>query len=181
MYDNIERELKLLIDEEVYNKLLHSYDFQNPITQTNTYFDTKNQDVKKQHSAVRIRMIQDKKIFTLKIRKDEYTHYEFEKEINTENIDDINDTEILNWFDQYQIPKNLDSTVSFTTLRYVYKFEHGELCLDKTDYKNHTDYEIEYEYTSDHDGIHFFNSILEKYDLKWIKNCPSKIARALND
>ena len=181
MYDNIERELKLLIDEKVYNKLLHSYDFQNPITQTNTYFDTKNQDVKKQHSAVRIRMIQDKKIFTLKIRKDEYTHYEFEKEINTENIDDINDTEILNWFDQYQIPKNLDPTVSFTTLRYVYKFEHGELCLDKTDYKNHTDYEIEYEYTSDHDGIHFFNSILEKYDLKWIKNCPSKIARALND
>lgn len=181
MYDNIERELKLLIDEEVYNKLLHSYDFQNPITQTNTYYDTKNQDVKKQHSAVRIRMIQDKKIFTLKIRKDEYTHYEFEKEINTENIDDINDTEILNWFDQYQIPKNLDPTVSFTTLRYVYKFEHGELCLDKTDYINHTDYEIEYEYTSDHDGIHFFNSILEKYDLKWIKNCPSKIARALND
>ena len=181
MYDNIERELKLLIDEEVYNKLLHSYDFQNPITQTNTYFDTKNQDVKKQHGAVRIRIIQDKKIFTLKIRKDEYTHYEFEKEINAENIDDINDTEILNWFDQYQIPKNLHPTASFTTLRYVYEFEHGELCLDKTDYKNHTDYEIEYEYTSDHDGIHFFNSILEKYDLKWIKNCPSKIARALND
>ena len=42
-------------------------------------------------------------------------------------------------------------------------------------------YEIEYEYTSDNDGIHFFNSILEKYGLKWIKNCPSKIARAMND
>ena len=136
MYDNIERELKLLVDEKAYNELLRSYDFHNPIIQTNTYFDTDNQDVKKQHGAVRIRTIQDKKIFTLKIRKDEYTHYEF---------------------------------------------EHGELCLDKTDYKNHTDYEIEYEYTSDHDGIHFFNSILKKYDLKWIKNCPSKIARALND
>ena len=37
MYDNIERELKLLIDEEVYNEILHSYDFQNPITQTNTH------------------------------------------------------------------------------------------------------------------------------------------------
>ena len=89
MYDNIERELKLLVDEKVYNELLHSYDFHNPITQTNTYFDTDNQDVKKQHGAVRIRTIQDKKIFTLKIRKDEYTHYEFEKEITTENINDI--------------------------------------------------------------------------------------------
>ena len=87
----------------------------------------------------------------------------------------------LNWFNQYQIPKNLHPTASFTTLRNVYAFENGELCLDKTYYKNHTDYEIEYEYTSDHDGIHFFNSILEKYGLKWVKNCPSKIARALND
>ena len=70
MYDNIERELKLLINENIYNELLHSYDFHNPITQTNTYFDTENQDVKKQHGAVRIRTIQNKKIFTLKIRKE---------------------------------------------------------------------------------------------------------------
>ena len=109
MYDNIERELKLLINEKVYNELLHSYDFHNPITQTNTYFDTENQDVKKQRGAVRIRTIQDKKIFTLKIRKDEYTHYEFEKEISTENINEIEDPEILNWFNQYQIPKNFTS------------------------------------------------------------------------
>ena len=117
MYDNIERELKLLINEKVYNELLHSYDFHNPITQTNTYFDTENQYVKKQRGAVRIRTIQDKKIFTLKIRKDEYTHYEFEKEISTENINEIEDPEILNWFNQYQIPKNLHPTASFTTLR----------------------------------------------------------------
>ena len=135
MYDNIERELKLLINEKVYNELLHSYDFHNPITQTNTYFDTENQDVKKQRGAVRIRTIQDKKIFTLKIRKDEYTHYEFEKEISTENINEIEDPEILNWFNQYQIPKNLHPTASFTTLRNVYAFENGELCLDKTYYK----------------------------------------------
>lgn len=46
MYDNIERELKLLVDEKAYNELLRSYDFHNPIIQTNTYFDTDNQDVK---------------------------------------------------------------------------------------------------------------------------------------
>ena len=97
MYDNIERELKLLINEKVYNELLNSYDFHNPITQTNTYFDTENQDVKKQHGAVRIRTIQNKKIFTLKIRKDEYTHYEFEKEISAENINEIEDPEITNY------------------------------------------------------------------------------------
>lgn len=181
MYDNIERELKLLIDEKTYESIMKSYDFHIPIIQTNTYFDTENQDVKKQYGAVRIRTIQDKKIFTLKIKKDEYTHYEFEKEIFTNDIKEIDNPEILSWFDQYQIPKALHPTASFTTLRNVYEFENGELCLDKTTFKNHIDYEIEYEYTSEHDGILFFNSILNKYGLKWQKNCPSKIARAMND
>lgn len=181
MYDNIERELKLLINKQVYDNIMNSYDFHKSIIQTNTYFDTANQNVKKQHGAVRIRTIENKKIFTLKIKKDEYTHYEFEKEISSENINEIEDPEILNWFNQYQIPKNLHPTANFTTLRNVYEFENGELCLDKTTFKNYVDYEIEYEYTSDHDGIQFFNSILDQYGLKWQKNCPSKIARAMND
>ena len=127
MYDNIERELKLLINKQVYDNIMNSYDFHKSIIQTNTYFDTANQDVKKQHGAVRIRTIENKKIFTLKIKKDEYTHYEFEKEISTENINEIEDPEILNWFNQYQIPKNLHPTANFTTLRNVYEFENGEL------------------------------------------------------
>lgn len=122
MYDNIERELKLLINEKVYNELLHSYDFHNPITQTNTYFDTENQDVK--NNVVQSGSEQFKiKNIHIKIRKDEYTHYEFEKEISAENINEIEDPEILNWFNQYQIPKNLHPTASFTTLRNVYAFE----------------------------------------------------------
>mgnify|MGYP000276066327 FL=1 len=175
MYDNIERELKLLINKQVYDNIMNSYDFHKSIIQTNTYFDTANQDVKKQHGAVRIRTIENKKIFTLKIKKDEYTHYEFEKEISTENINEIEDPEILNWFNQCRIPKNLHPTANFTTLRNVYEFENGELCLDKTTFKNHIDYEIEYEYTSDHDGIQFFNSILDQYGLKWQKIAPAKL------
>ena len=89
MYDNIERELKLLINEQTYKSIMNSYDFHKSIIQTNTYFDTEKQDVKKQHRAVRIRTIEDKKIFTLKIKKDEYTHYEFEKEIFTNDIKKI--------------------------------------------------------------------------------------------
>ena len=71
MYDNIERELKLLINKQVYDNIMNSYDFHKSIIQTNTYYDTANQDVKKQHGAVRIRTIENKKIFTLKIKKDE--------------------------------------------------------------------------------------------------------------
>ena len=41
MYDNIERELKLLINKQVYDNIMNSYDFHKSIIQTNTYFDTK--------------------------------------------------------------------------------------------------------------------------------------------
>ena len=58
----------------MYDNIMNSYDFHKSIIQTNTYYDTANQDVKKQHGAVRIRTIENKKIFTLKIKKDEYTH-----------------------------------------------------------------------------------------------------------
>ena len=46
MYDNIEKELKLLINKQVYDNIMNSYDFINQFIQTNTYFDTANQDVK---------------------------------------------------------------------------------------------------------------------------------------
>ena len=39
MYDNIERELKLLINEKVYNELLHSYDFHKAVESLMPYFN----------------------------------------------------------------------------------------------------------------------------------------------
>lgn len=181
MYDNIERELKILINEEIYQNIANSYDFHIPIEQTNTYYDDKNKTIKNMHGALRIRTIHDQYFFTLKIKKDEYTHYEFEKEIDTNILENIQDPEILQWLKKYNIPKNLKQTATFTTIRRTYDFNNGELCLDKTFYPNHTDYELEYEYTNDHDGISFFNSILKPYHLEWKKNCPSKIARAFLD
>ena len=38
------------------------------------------------NGALRIRTIENKHIFTLKIKKDSITHYEYEKEIQTTNI-----------------------------------------------------------------------------------------------
>ena len=181
MYDNIERELKVLLTKEIYQDILNSYDFHSPIIQTNTYYDTENGILKKQHGAMRIREIGDIKIFTLKIKKDEYTHYEFEKQIDTDHIQKIRDPQIKEWLQQYQIPENVYPIATFTTKRRIYEFENGELCLDETKFKNHKDYEIEYEYTKEHDGISFFNELLKKYNLKWEKNCPSKIARAMKD
>lgn len=178
---NIERELKILVNKEIFDKLLKKYPFNQEIIQTNTYYDTSDNYIKSQKGAMRIRTIGDKKIFTLKIRKDEITHNEYEKEIHVNTIQDIKDDEIENWLHMYNIPKDVHKIVTFTTQRRTYDFENGQLCADITSYENHMDYEIEYEYTENHDGISFFNEILKPFGIHYEKNCPSKIARALNN
>ncbi len=181
MYNNIERELKILVSKEIYENIINSYDFEKSIIQTNTYYDDNKGTIKNKNGAMRIRTIGNTHIFTLKIRKDEYTHYEYEKKVNTDDINKIDDPEILGWFKQFDIPKDVNQITSFTTNRKILMCEQGEICVDKTTYLNHTDYEIEYEYNCEHDGILFFNNFLTPFHMKYIKNCPSKIARAMID
>lgn len=181
MDNYIERELKILVSKEQFQKILNSYEFKKPIIQTNTYYDTNDKKIKHMNGALRIRTIENTHIFTLKIKKDSITHYEYEKEIQTTNINEIKDTEILGWIKEYDIPTNIKPITSFRTERYTYNFEHGQLCADITSYENHIDYELEYEYIDNHDGISFFNHILNNINTKYEKNCPSKIARAMND
>ena len=67
MYNQMERELKCLVSKEQYDQIIKSYDFSKSWIQINTYYDTTSKQVKKQNAAVRIRTIDSKKIFTLKI------------------------------------------------------------------------------------------------------------------
>lgn len=106
MYDQIERELKVLITKDEYETLLRSYDFGKPVIQKNVYFDDDKGSVR-QLGALRIRTVNGKRILTLKIRKDSITQTELEKETDTENISAITDSEIRNWFALYQIPDAL--------------------------------------------------------------------------
>ena len=180
MFNQLERELKLVISKEVYEKIKEKYEFPMPWTQVNTYFDTDSKQIKEQKAAIRIRNIDEKNIFTLKKHKDAITKYEFEKEIKEDNIDDISDEEVLNWMKEYiSITEPIHPTYKISTDRSLIDLENAELCLDKSTYNDGiVDYEIEYEYKKDHDGITAFNEILKPFGLSYEKNSPSKIARA---
>lgn len=181
MYNQLERELKLLITEDQYNTIIHSYDFSEPFYQTNTFYDTPDRKVKAAGGAMRIRKKGDTNIFTLKIRTDPITHIEYEKEIDVDRIQDIKDPEILGWLAKYHIPQEVHILVSFTTERRVLITENAEFSVDKTTFQNMTDYELEYEYTKDHDGITVFNELLQPFGLKYIKNNPGKFSRAMHN
>ena len=66
------------------------------------------------------------------------------------------------------------------TYRAVVELEKAELCFDINEYNGITDYEIEYEQTAEHDGISEFNKILSQVNLRYEKNCASKIKRTLH-
>ena len=50
MDNYIERELKILVSKEQFQKILNSYEFKKPIIQTNTYYDTNDQKMEIQIS-----------------------------------------------------------------------------------------------------------------------------------
>lgn len=178
----IEKELKVLLSEDEYNKLESEYDFPIMIDQTNIYYDTPDQFIRNLPGAMRIRKIGDKTYFTLKIRKDPTSNYEYEKETNSDDIHNQTDPEILGWIKDAGIPMNQVVELGRShTIRKMNKTEDAEICLDYTDFGKKHDYEIEYEFKRDHDGEKVFDEILSKVGKKFEKNCPSKIARALTD
>ncbi|TGY65942.1 CYTH domain-containing protein [Dubosiella muris] len=182
MYENKERELKLLLSRQKYDEILSSCDFPVCRTQTNVYFDTPDSQVRDAGCALRIRTTKDTRIFTLKKRIDPITLIELERPVDADTIATIRDPQVLSWLTEYHIPVHkLQPVASFTTTRRLLKLDHAELCLDQTTFAHHTDYEIEYEYFEDHDGVRAFNEFLAPFGLRYEKNCSSKIARAMKD
>lgn len=176
----VEREFKVLLSKKQYEILLHSYDYSEIRNQTNQYYDTKDGFIKNFGGAMRIRYLNNNHIFTLKIRNDSTSNIELEKQIDTDNIQNIQDPEVLNWIREYHISlKDIHKTFKVHTVRNVYETEDAEICLDKTTFNNDiTDYEIEYELKNSNGSIEKFNEFLKPAGIVFEKNCPSKIARA---
>lgn len=183
MFNNQERELKVILNKEQYDQLLNSYDFDEPILQKNTYFDSFDQQLKKAQCAVRIRNIGSENILTVKKPKDAITKYEYEFPISPESytIEDLHPSEKDHLESIIHLNEKLYPTVVFETIRRNLKTRDAVISLDKTVFANHTDYELEYEYSDDHDGISRLNEFLKPIHITYQKNGPSKLARAIAD
>lgn len=179
---NKERELKIMLTQDQFESLLNSYDFPITIRQTNTYYDTVDHRVKKMNGALRLRKIEDRTIFTLKKRIDPITLIELEKDVDTDDLRSIEDPEILDWLKQYGISKErVAPIVQFSTIRHILNTKDAQICLDENKFEHSMDYELEYEYKVDHDGVHDLNVFLNKIGILYTKNGPSKLQRAMID
>lgn len=176
---NIEKEYKILVTKEQFVRLLQEYPQAAFKKQVNTYYDTANLAIRRAHGAMRIRTLEDRFLFTLKRHSAEGV-MEYEKDVPANDISAFSDAEIRALLQSISIQGPIQKITELTTYRAVIDTGNAELCFDYNRYGDHEDYEIEYEYKQEHDGLSVFNAILAKAQLTYTKKAKSKIQRALD-
>lgn len=178
MINHVETEYKLLVCKEEFERLSDLYPDKTFKEQINTYYDTKDMQLRKLKCAMRIREIDGKFLFTLKT-PDPNGHLEHECYVNQNNANVFNEADIKKLLNELGIYEQIIMVTNLKTYRAVVNTGKAELCFDINEYNGCIDYEIEYEETVEHDGINEFNKILAEAELHYERNCMSKIARAM--
>lgn len=179
MNKNIEKEYKVLVTKQQFEKLLSGY---NNITfneQVNTYYDTLKFDIRNMMGAMRIRKINNTFLFTLKIQEGKQL-LEFEKEVEDSSVSTLQQKEIVDLLSSYDIYGPFREITKLTTKRAIYHNGFAEICFDINSYNGKCDYEIEYEYKKEHDGLTLFQKFLNPIYITYKENCESKIKRAFD-
>lgn len=179
MVNHVETEYKLLVSKEEFERLSALYPDKTFVKQVNTYYDTKDMQLRKLKCAMRIREKDNKFLFTLKT-PDPNGHLEHECMVSKNSVDVFQQAEIKKLLNELGIVEDIVMITNLKTERAVINAGYAELCFDINEYNGFTDYEIEYEETAAHDGITEFNRILANAGLHYESNCPSKIARAMS-
>ena len=185
---NLEIEFKNLLTKSEYEVLLEaafSDGNQKKIVQQNYYFDTKDHQLKDQHSALRIRKTDSFNELTLKVPSQGHlleTNLSLRDNVCSEilkakqlklstihadiEIDNISNDSVFYLFNQFE------------TVRFEQTKGDHLLVLDQTTFQNGTiDYELEIESSDAEMGKAFFEEFLQSHSIS-IRPAKPKIARA---
>lgn len=168
MKNHLEIEYKTLLTKSEYKRLLPDFSDVNPVFQTNHYIDTPDFDLKNNRLSLRIRTFEEMAELTLKIPQ-EIGNQEYNQAL------DIQTARAL--LTQFQLPTGQIADIisitaiplnrlavwgSLTTERYEKETSIGLMALDKNDYLDQTDYELEVEVTDADEGKILFDEFLKK-------------------
>lgn len=183
MTQEIEIEFKNLLTKDEFNKLLANFPFPNEAKeQTNYYFETKEFSLQKNKSALRIREKNNEYKLTFKEphpqglleTNDILTEKEASAWLRGNIIEKEHTTKQLK---NMQIdPKQLLYYGYLITKRREVKYNNVLLVLDYSKFNGRSDYEFELEAPNRKIGLHTFQSILTKLNIKE-KDTPNKIER----
>ncbi|ALM56542.1 CYTH domain-containing protein [Staphylococcus equorum] len=186
MATNNELEFKQLLSQSQYQSIYNKYfPEMQPFSQTNYYIDTDQFDLRSHKSALRIRVKDDYYEMTLKVPAEVgLMEYNFEThvipELNKELVANDLPLEITEQLNKMNVDVNqLVILGALTTSRLEKEVQGNLLVLDKSDYLNYQDYELEYEVEDYDDGLIQFKMILEAFDIKH-ETPENKVQRFFN-
>jgi uncharacterized protein YjbK len=155
---NIEKEYKILLSKEQYDLIDKYYNWDNIITQVNYYYDTHVLSFAKNNTTIRVRMIDNKYKLQIKspnsvIKENFFVMTEQEQEIKAKP-------------ETLQIDgQELYNVGTLTTLRKTKTIDKRNIiiCLDKSDYCNIVEYELEIEFE---ENTYRISEILSAFNLQ---------------
>ena len=171
--EHIEYEERVMIKESDYKKVIddlitQGYDIK-PFTIENIYLDNDSHFIENNGMMLRIRNTLEKQELTLKIRNEDNSNVEINETLSNHPIID----EAL----QYKF-KEFKEVVRLVTQRIELKIDDYLLVIDKNQYCNITDYDVEVEASSQEKAKKILLEYCEKYNWKYKSDYLVKSARA---
>lgn len=157
------------------------------IENTNYYFDTDDFSLAKNDIVLRLRLINGKSpVLTLKIKKSDYECIEISERLNHIQLDNLLNnnvfptSDIFKELNEYSIyPSFLSKKGKLKNLRFEIKEDDCLIVLDKNEYNNQTDYDIEIEANSKTIAKEKLDNILKTFNIKKTNDYVVKSKRAM--
>lgn len=173
----IEKEIKALISKAQFFTILKAFQWNSPITQINHYYIDPSGAQKEKNISIRIRECSGLYKLQMKVPKKSSGLLHIEEEYEC-SIDSVPDT-LVDLRVEDIILKNAIRIGKLTTYRYVFYYdEFTEICLDKNEYLDYIDYEIEIEFK--HDIPPELIALLSELGIKNDVYTPGKYARFIS-
>lgn len=173
----LEKELKILLTREQFDCLVKQFNWDKIRTQVNYYYTDNNNYVKNSGITIRVRECDNKLALQLKVPVDEKGAIHMKKEIET-SINEIPqkiDSDYLSKLCSVRLP-DVSLAGFMVTERYIYNWSRDiEIDLDKNNYLDVEDYELEIEYQENIDESIF--DFLNKNNIKIMDKVNGKCSR----
>ena len=172
---------KTLLTKGEYTRLAKLYSDKPSNLQINYYFDTPRFTLKASDIGLRIRK-RDKYELTLK-RKKGYVLQEINEELTEEQFNEFLQTGVIpseainNELNEIIKGQSIINYMSLSTFRIFYPYKNGMVCIDKCEYVDTIDYELEYSTSNYDEGKRIFIEFVKENGIVY-KKSQAKIKRA---
>lgn len=181
MAKEIIAEFKTLLTKEEYNRIYETIKDHPGNLQTNYYFDTKRFTLKASDAVLRVK---HREVYTLTLeRKKGYNFVRIDEDMTEEQFKDLVENGIIH---SEKIAQEVNDIIkgqkilnfmNLATYRISVPYKKGKLSLDRCEYVNTVDYELEYEVANRNTGKLEFIQIIKDYNIAY-KKSQVKLKRA---